>query len=116
MHLITIAASAVLLTLATTVAAQQAAVPVNGFCVQNASDKGYFFTVDNGEARLTGQLGVGEILCSRESDTLQNGFVSVFKTAETIEGCSRLVLAGTIEGLIRYADFDRCEWTSHSGG
>ncbi|MFW8593062.1 hypothetical protein [Cribrihabitans neustonicus] len=40
--------------------------------------------------------------------------VSVFENAQHLEGCSRLTPMGQSERLIRYADFDRCEWRSHS--
>ncbi|MEO1919013.1 MAG: hypothetical protein ABGW81_04765 [Paracoccaceae bacterium] len=43
-----------------------------------------------------------------------NGFISVFESIKNDEGCSRFITAGNIEGMVKYADFDRCEWTSHS--
>ncbi|MEE9454078.1 MAG: cytochrome c family protein [Paracoccaceae bacterium] len=91
-------------------------VPVNGFCVQNKSTETHFFAVDAGDnGRELQQLAPGEILCTAEFTTPQNGFVSVFEALETAEGCSRLTGAGTVEGMVQYADFDRCEWSSHEG-
>lgn len=91
------------------------AEPANGFCVSNNSDKTHIFTVDAGDAgRDVQELAPSEILCIAESDTPLKGFVSVFQSIEDDEGCSRLITAGNTEGMVKYADFDRCEWTSHS--
>lgn len=91
------------------------AIPTNGFCVTNQSDLTHLFAVDAGEAgRKVQELTPGATLCTAESDTPQNGFVSVFETLEHDEGCSRLITAGETEGMVKYADFDRCEWASHS--
>ena len=89
--------------------------PTNGFCVTNQSTQTHVFAVDAGEdGRKVQELASGETLCTTESDTPQNGFVSVFESIEHDEGCSRLITAGNIEGMVKYADFDRCEWASHS--
>ena len=89
--------------------------PTNGFCVTNQSMQTHVFAVDAGEdGRKVQELASGETLCTTESATPQNGFVSVFESIEHDEGCSRLITAGNIEGLVKYADFDRCEWASHS--
>lgn len=95
---------------------QTAAVtPTNGFCVQNQSDESHFFAVDAGAAgRDLQELAPGETLCTADAAEPLNGFVSVFETADTEEGCSRLVAAGTVEGMIKYADFDRCAWSSNA--
>jgi cytochrome c2 len=91
------------------------AAPTNGFCVTNQSDLTHVFAVDAGnDGRKVQELDPGESLCTTESDDPQNGFVSVFESIEHDEGCSRLITAGNTEGMIKYADFDRCEWTSHS--
>ncbi len=91
------------------------AAPVNGFCVTNQSQLTHVFAVDAGDAgRKVQELAPGETLCTTESDAPQNGFVSVFETPEHAEGCSRLITAGNTEGMVKYADFDRCEWASHS--
>ncbi|OUS08703.1 hypothetical protein A9Q96_04520 [Rhodobacterales bacterium 52_120_T64] len=92
------------------------APPENGFCVTNQSELTHVFAVDAGdEGRKVEELGPGGILCTAASDAPLNGFVSVFESAEHDEGCSRLITAGNIEGMIKYSDFDRCEWTSHAG-
>ena len=91
-------------------------LPSNGFCVTNQSSKTHYFAVDAGEAGRTLQrLAPGETLCTPEYDQPQNGFVSVFEALDHPEGCSRLVSAGTVEGMVKYAEFDRCEWSSHLG-
>ena len=92
------------------------AVPGNGFCVTNQSNDTYYFAVDAGEAgRSLQQLAPGKTLCTPEYEQPRNGFVSVFEAIDYPEGCSRLVSVGTVEGMVKYADFDRCEWSSHSG-
>jgi len=87
-------------------------------CVTNTSDETYFFAVDTGGAtassRVTSELAPGESLCNAD-ETGTNSFVSVFENANALEGCSRLVSAGNSESLVHYADFDRCQWASHSG-
>ncbi len=91
------------------------AAPTNGFCVTNQSELTHVFAVDAGDdGRKVQELSPGQSLCTTESDAPQNGFVSVFETIEKDEGCSRLITAGNTEGMIKYADFDRCEWSSHS--
>ena len=92
------------------------AAPDNGFCVTNQSDLPHIFAVDAGDdGRKVQELSPGESLCTTESDAPQNGFVSVFESIKHDEGCSRLITAGNTEGMIKYSDFDRCEWSSHSG-
>ena len=89
--------------------------PINGFCVTNESATLHYFAVDAGEnGRTLQQLSPGETLCTPEYDQPKNGFVSVFEAMDHPEGCSRLVDAGTIEGMQKYADFDRCAWSSHN--
>lgn len=91
-------------------------VPNNGFCVTNKSEETHLFAADAGDVgREIQTLNPGETLCTSEFSSPQNGFVSVFEDIEHDEGCSRLISAGATEGLIKYADFDRCEWTSHAG-
>ena len=91
------------------------AAPTNGFCVTNHSESSQIFAVDAGEdGRKLQDLAPGETLCTTETDEPQNGFVTVFESLEHDEGCSRLITAGNTEGMIKYADFDRCEWSSHS--
>jgi len=91
------------------------AAPTNGFCVTNQSESLHVFAVDAGEdGRKLQELAPGEALCTTETDAPQNGFVTVFESLEHDEGCSRLITAGNTEGMIKYSDFDRCEWSSHS--
>ena len=91
------------------------AAPDNGFCVTNQSNLTHVFAVDAGDdGRKVTELSPGQSLCTTESNAPQKGFVSVFENIERDEGCSRLITAGNTEGMIKYSDFDRCEWTSHS--
>ncbi len=87
-------------------------------CVTNNSNETYFFAVDTGgsmaTSRVTSELTPGETLCNAD-EIATNSFVSVFESSTALEGCSRLVGAGESEGLVRYAEFDRCEWVSHNG-
>jgi hypothetical protein len=72
-----------------------------------------FFAAEAREGpRVTATLAGGETLCSGPGNGA-GGVVSVFETAEHFEGCSRLVSEGETEALLRYAEFDRCEWSSH---
>ena len=90
--------------------------PKNGFCVANNSADIHLFAVDAGAAgRDVQTLNPGEVLCTTEFSAPQSGFVSVFIDIDHDEGCSRLISAGATEGMIKYADFDRCEWSSHAG-
>lgn len=90
--------------------------PKNGFCVTNKSEETHLFAVDAGDVgRELQTLNPGETLCTSNFSSPQSGFVSVFEDIEHDEGCSRLISAGATEGLVKYADFDRCEWTSHKG-
>lgn len=84
-------------------------------CVTNGSDHRHFFASEpKARARLTGWLDPGASLCAPDSAGIP-GTVSVFEVEDTLEGCSRLVAKGE-ETLVKYADFDRCEWGSHKGG
>lgn len=89
-------------------------IPTNAICVQNAGQETHFFAVDaGGDNRKTGILTSGETLCTGALEMAVKGQVSVFETAEHLEGCTRLVASGTIEELRKYADFDRCLWSSN---
>ena len=96
----------------------QVNVPQGAVCVQNASAERHFFAAEApGGQRVTGMLGQGEVLCT-EADTATGqatGKVSVFEHADALEGCTRLVLSGEHETLFKYADFDRCLWSSNKG-
>ncbi len=77
-------------------------------------DMTHIFSVDAGAGREVKELAPSGILCTAEGKTPLNGFISVFESIKNDEGCSRFITAGNIEGMVKYADFDRCEWTSHS--
>lgn len=83
-------------------------------CVVNLSKHTFFFAAEaeNGPREL-GYLAPGETLCS-VAKTSGTGVVSVYEDPDQLEGCSRLVTAGDTEELIKYADFDRCAWSSNS--
>ncbi|MBL4768623.1 MAG: cytochrome c family protein [Rhodobacteraceae bacterium] len=83
-------------------------------CVVNSSKHEYYFAAEaSGGLRKVGKLAPGETLCS-VSGSSSTGVVSVYEDPENLEGCSRLVTSGQTEGLIKYADFDRCAWSSNS--
>ena len=84
-----------------------------GVCVTNGTHEPAFFVADaNGDAQQARVLAPGETLCDAGGDGT-GGVVRVFEAADVFEGCSRLVAEGQTETLIRYADFDRCHWSSH---
>jgi cytochrome c2 len=81
-------------------------------CVQNATAKPYLFASEGDDgSRLVQSLPPQDTLCTTASVT---GIVSVFESSDALEGCSRIVTAGTTEQLLKYADFDRCAWSSNS--
>lgn len=85
-----------------------------GICVENGSDQTFLFAAEaRGGERDVAELTPGASLCVA-SQNAASGVVSVFKSMDVVEGCSRLVTAGQQEVLVRYADFDRCAWGSHS--
>ncbi len=83
-------------------------------CTHNGSNERHFFAAETtGQVRVTGWLEPGERLCAPAKTKGEHGVVSVFYSTDVLEGCSRIVRAGEIEDLLRYADFDRCRWSSH---
>jgi len=89
-------------------------IPANAICVKNAGDSAYFFAVDAGnKGRKTGMLSAGETLCTGSLEMAIKGKVSVYETEEHLEGCTRIVASGTVEEMRKYADFDRCLWSSN---
>ena len=92
----------------------------NELCVLNASDDTFFFAVETKQGeRITSELAGGKYLCTKAAEKSVGGTVSVFETADHLEGCSRLVSAdavavGYVEEMRRYADFDRCLWSSNA--
>ena len=84
-------------------------------CVGNETREHLLFAV---ESRVTGERQLGELapakqLCIQTPDEEAKGVVSVFASLEAEEGCSRLVQGGEAETLVAFAEFDRCEWSSH---
>ncbi|MBV2360768.1 hypothetical protein KUH32_13360 [Thalassococcus sp. CAU 1522] len=80
-------------------------------CVRNDSGAEHLFAAEiKGGARIVRWLASGEELCARGGG---DGVVSVFESADALEGCSRLVPSGRTEALLHYADFDRCAWSSN---
>jgi hypothetical protein len=108
--------------LAQTRAGSDTAAGPDAVCVRNATSEPFLFAAQApGGARLLATLAPGEMLCSTGSGKgagtgtgTGRGVVSVYAGADVLEGCSRLVAPGRIETLLRYADFDRCAWTSNS--
>ena len=89
------------------------AMPEGRFCVENLSDHTHLFTTETREGvRQTAMLAPGGLLCSGATEA-RDGVVQVFETPDELEGCGRIVPRGGTEGLIAYAEFDRCHWTSH---
>ncbi|MFV2052799.1 hypothetical protein [Aliiroseovarius sp. YM-037] len=83
-----------------------------GVCVTNGSEHDYLFAAEaTGADRITAPLAPGEILCADGED---GGVVSVFESADVLEGCSRLVAPGEADTLFAYAEFDRCAWASNT--
>lgn len=80
-------------------------------CVRNGSEAPYLFAAETLDGpRVVRSLAPGERLCARGD---RRGVVSVYESADALEGCSRLVPAGGADELRRYVDFDRCAWASH---
>lgn len=99
---------------ATTAAMSPVTVPAGAVCVQNASADTRLFAAEAADgARTTGLLAPGDVLCSEKGASTGQGRVSVFKDPEDLEGCTRLLAAGSSEQLLKYADFDRCLWSSN---
>lgn len=86
----------------------------NALCVRNLDQSAHFFAVETSSAdRRTGTLPPGERLCITASEG-ETGLVQVFESADSLEGCSRLVLVGQTEDMLKYVDFDRCFWGSNT--
>ncbi len=83
----------------------------NGFCIENAAEFQGLFVVDAGEfGRWSAELAPQGQLCTLPSPTPISGFVSVFTSEDAVEGCSRLAKSGSVQILLDYQDFDRCQW------
>ncbi len=99
-----------------TMATMPSDIPTNAICVQNSGQETYFFAVDGGgDSRKTGHLEPGETLCTGALEMAMQGKVSVFETEDHLEGCTRIVASGMVEQMRKYADFDRCLWSSNDG-
>lgn len=87
--------------------------PADAFCIANASGSSHLFATETREGeRQLAELADGAMLCASGSGAA-DGIVSVYESAEALEGCSRIVPMGTVEALRAYAAFDRCRWSSH---
>lgn len=94
-------------------AMSEEAVPVDGFCIVNASEKPHFFVTETREGdRNFADLAPGERLCANGT-AAKDGIVSVFESEDALEGCSRVIATGIAEEMLEYAEFDRCGWSSH---
>lgn len=92
---------------------QSAALKEDRICVVNATAETHLFAVETREgARELATLAPGGELCS-EATRAADGIVSIYESAEAIEGCSRIVPTGEAEQVLEYAEFDRCRWGSH---
>ena len=80
-------------------------------CVTNGAHEEHLFITETAEARTSKMLAPGESLCA---DTDQGGKVSVFEKPDDLEGCTQLLAPHKSNTLVRYMEFDRCEWGSHS--
>lgn len=88
-----------------------AQTPSHGFCIENQDDRAAVFVVDAGaDYREVTVLAPKARLCTPEFAAPTNGFVSIFYNEDAIEGCSRLASAGSVQVLLKYHDFDNCEW------
>ena len=88
--------------------------PGASLCVTNASAQRYHFTVRaiDEAVRVGRDLAPGETLCL---DHDGRGVAAAFETAQSLEGCSRLLPAGGSERLITFGRFDRCAWAAPDG-
>lgn len=90
----------------------EAEVPT-AVCIENTSDDELLFVAeaDGGERNMR-RLGSGEVLCAEAPETGGKGVVGVFESENSLEGCSRLAVAGKPERLIGYMPFDNCTWAN----
>ena len=80
-------------------------------CVTNGADAEHLFIVETENARTSEMLKPGEQLCS---DGDQGGKISVFEHPDDQEGCTRVMAPNKSDTLVRYMEFDRCEWGTHN--
>ncbi len=80
-------------------------------CVTNGAMAEHLFIVETENARISEMLKPGQQLCS---DGVQGGKISVFEHPDDQEGCTRLMAPNKSDTLVRYMEFDRCEWGTHN--
>jgi len=80
-------------------------------CVTNGAEAEHLFIVETNGSRTSEMLASGQRLCA---ETDQGGKISVFESPDDLEGCTQLMAANKSNTLVRYMEFDRCEWGSHS--
>lgn len=91
----------------------QATFAETRICVENAAAHSHLFTTETRDGtRQTAMLAPGGRLCSAPTDA-KDGIIGVFETPDALEGCGRIIPAGTTETLLAYAEFDRCRWGLH---
>jgi len=84
-------------------------------CVRNASDTPHVFAVEApGAGRRVAELTPGGRLCARGAAPGTRGVVWVFENLDALEGCARIVPAGSTEAMKKFVEFDRCFWSSNS--
>jgi cytochrome c2 len=80
-------------------------------CVTNGTAEMRLFIVETDNTRINEMLGAGMQLCA---DSDQGGKISVFENPDDQEGCTRIMAPNKSDTLVRYMEFDRCEWGTHS--
>lgn len=80
-------------------------------CVTNGAHEEHLFIVETSDERTSEMLASGGMLCA---ETDQGGKISVFEKPDDLEGCTQLLAPNKSNTLVRYMEFDRCEWGSHS--
>ena len=91
-----------------------ATIPDGGFCVANGAAVSLLFITETGEGiRRSAHLAPGERLCAGPTQA-DNGIVSIFESAASFEGCSRIVAVGNSESMLKFAEAGRCGWSSHN--
>ena len=91
-----------------------ATVPNGGYCVVNGAAVSLLFITETREGtRQSAHLAPGERLCAGPTQA-DNGIVSIFESAASFEGCSRIVAVGNSESMLKFAEAGRCGWSSHN--
>lgn len=88
--------------------------PADGFCIVNGDARKLLFITETREGvRQSAVLAPNDWLCATQTDSV-DGIVSVFENDDSFEGCSRVVAVGTTEAMLKFAEADRCTWSSHN--